>query len=348
MEKNRKKEQRKPHILIISIIIILITLTISVINIIKVSDYKYETSSFHNIQNSEKYENKILDNYDEYKKLLDKLNIKLQLTKKDFQKHKYLALFLLKDSCGEEIEKVTIEEKDLKNIKVVVKVNATCESCIDDNALYLIPVKKLTDKNAKITIKNKIKMIGECNLFTVDKPIIYLYPETKQEIEVKLGKPENLIRTYPNYTSSWKVLAEPSGKLTDLETKRELYSLYWEGKMRNNEDYQDGFIVKKEDLISFFEEKLTILGLSYREQEEFIIYWLPQLDNNDYTYVRFMSEEEINKVMPLQVTPSPDNTIRVWMQYKQVDSKYKTQEQELKSPSRTGYVLVEWGGTELK
>ena len=62
------------------------------------------------------------------------------------------------------------------------------------------------------------------------KPVIYLYPEDEEEVTVKLGKKEKLTCTYPKYNDGWKVLAEPSGDLIDLETGKELYSLYWEGK----------------------------------------------------------------------------------------------------------------------
>lgn len=30
------------------------------------------------------------------------------------------------------------------------------------------------------------------------------------------------------------------------------------------------------------EEKLEILGLNYKETEEFIVYWLPKLEQNEY------------------------------------------------------------------
>ncbi len=39
------------------------------------------------------------------------------------------------------------------------------------------------------------------------------------------------------------------------------------------------------------EEKLEVLGFYEREEEEFIIYWLPKLEANKYNYIRFASEE---------------------------------------------------------
>ena len=36
------------------------------------------------------------------------------------------------------------------------------------------------------------------------------------------------------------------------------------------------------------------------------------------------------------------------MQYKALDSKIEIKEQQLTTPKRTGFTVVEWGGTEIK
>ena len=183
------------------------------------------------------------------------------------------------------------------------------------------------------------------------KPIIYLYPESETEVTVKLGKEENLTCTYPKYeTEGWKVVAKPNGDLINQKTGRNLYSLYWEGinTKKYNGKLEEGFVVKGEDTISFLEEKLEILGLSQTEAEEFIIYWLPQMENNKYNYIRFQTKEEIEENMPLEITPKPDTTIRVMMEWKKLDKYINVEEQKLISPERKGFVAVEWGGTEIK
>ena len=102
------------------------------------------------------------------------------------------------------------------------------------------------------------------------------------------------------------------------------------------------------DTIKFLEEKLAILGLSEREAEEFIIYWLPKLESNKYNYIRFATQDEINENMPIEINPNPDTIIRVLMTFKKLDNPINIQEQQLKTPNRTGYTVVEWGGTEIK
>ncbi len=193
-------------------------------------------------------------------------------------------------------------------------------------------------------------MLGEwINEDVSKKPIIYLYPEEEQLVEVKLLKEQNITVSYPKYNNSWQVIAKPNGDLKDIKTNRNLYGLYYEAK--NNEskiNLEEGFCIKRENIVSFLEEKLSILGLNEREANEFIIYWLPRLEKNEYNYIRFASISEINKIMPLEVSPQPDTIIRVLMEFKGLNKEIKVKGQELSKVNRNGFVLVEWGGTELK
>lgn len=184
---------------------------------------------------------------------------------------------------------------------------------------------------------------------SVDKPIIYLYPTEETKVSVKLLKDNNLTCSYPKYQDEWNVLAQTNGDLKDLTTNRQLYSLYYESKSEIEFKIEDeGFVVKGEDTIRFLEEKLAILGLTEREAEEFIVYWLPKLESNKYNYIRFATTDEINENMPLEISPNPDTIIRVLMTFKGLDNPINVKEQKLITPNRTGFVAVEWGGTEIK
>lgn len=185
---------------------------------------------------------------------------------------------------------------------------------------------------------------------TAAKPIIYLYPTADIELTVKLGYENKITCSYPKYEKSWNVLAKTSSDLIDLNTNRTLYALYYESENVYDFDIaEDGFIVKGTDSIEFLEEKLEILGLTEREAEEFIVYWLPKLEANEYNYIRFATMEEITQNMPLEFSTEPDTLIRVLMIYKELDKPLLgIKEQQLESPGRTGFVAVEWGGTEIK
>ena len=181
------------------------------------------------------------------------------------------------------------------------------------------------------------------------KPIIYLYPENELQMSVKLGNEEKILCSYPKYENMWNIIAKPDGTLIDLLTNRNLYALYYESEdVVEFNVREDGFIVKGTDVAAFLEEKLEMLGLTEREAEEFIIYWLPKLESNSYNYIRFATQNEINENMPLEYSVKPDTEIRVLMTYKGLDKPIEVQEQKLVAPERKGFVVVEWGGTEIK
>ena len=152
---------------------------------------------------------------------------------------------------------------------------------------------------------------------------------------------------YPFYDNGWDVLSKPNGDLVDLNTGRSQYCLYYEA-IGKYEATNEGFVIKCTDSAAFLEEKLAVLGLSEREANEFIIYWLPRLEANEYNYIRFATMEEINSNMSLNITPAPDSIIRVVMLFKGLDEPIDVEEQILETPERKGFTVVEWGGTELK
>lgn len=181
----------------------------------------------------------------------------------------------------------------------------------------------------------------------VAKPVIYLYPEFEMNVNVLLGEENELTCVYPFYDNGWDVFAKPNGDLVDLNTGRSQYCLYYEA-IGQYETTNEGFVIKGEESAAFLEEKLAVLGLSEREANEFIIYWLPRLEANEYNYIRFATMEEIDANMSLNITPAPDSIIRVVMLFKGLDEPIGVEEQVLETPERKGFTVVEWGGTELK
>ena len=178
----------------------------------------------------------------------------------------------------------------------------------------------------------------------LDKPMIYLYPTTETEVNVKFWTPEILSHTYPKYNSEkWRnVIAQPNGDLKDIETWRKLYALYREGKTDIPTNFNEWFVVAWKDIIPFLEEKLAVLWLNEREAEEFIVYRLPQMENNEWNLIRFETIEEQNKNMPLNITPTPDTVIRVMMDWKSIEEPIDIPEQQLITPERNWFTVVEW------
>ena len=182
------------------------------------------------------------------------------------------------------------------------------------------------------------------SLMLAAKPIIYLYPTKETEIHVELWTPENLSHTYPKYNSEkWRnVIAQPNGDLEDIETWRKLYAQYREWKSDIKTNFDEWFVVAWKDIISFLEEKLAILWLNEREAEEFIVYWLPQMENNEWNLIRFETKAEQDENMPLNITPIPNTIIRIMMDWKAINEPIDIPEQQLTTPERSGFTVVEW------
>ena len=177
------------------------------------------------------------------------------------------------------------------------------------------------------------------------KPVIYLYPEAETDVSVKLILDGKLTCTYPAYNTGWQVTATPDGALTDVEGQTYNY-LYWEGETNTQWDMTKGFCVKGEDTAAFLEQALEKLGLNRREANEFIVYWLPLMEQNPYNIVSFQTAVYTDTA-ELQIDPAPDTLIRVFMTWQAAESYAEIEPQELTAPERTGFTVVEWGGTEV-
>lgn len=178
----------------------------------------------------------------------------------------------------------------------------------------------------------------------VAKPNIYLYPESTQDIGVTLDFKGTVLNTYPIYQDNgWHVTAEPNGRITDQKGNCYPY-LFWDGVADVDYDISKGFIIAKEDTVSFLEEKLTILGLNDIEKADFITFWGPRLAENPYNYITFQTKAYTD-MAKLTITPKPDTLIRVFMAYEPLQhNNYDYIEQELTPVTRKGYTVVEWGG----
>ena len=178
------------------------------------------------------------------------------------------------------------------------------------------------------------------------KPVIYLYPKEKTDVSVSVDFPNGgeFTCTYPEYGEGWKVTALPDGTLYD-ESGNEYYCLYWEGAGLPLSDQGEGWCVPGEDTADFLREKLLEIGLTAREANEMIIYWLPILQKNPYNLISFRFED-YGRVVPLTVSPKPDTLIRVFMTYSPLEEPTEPKPQSLPHYERSGFTLVEWGGGE--
>ena len=214
------------------------------------------------------------------------------------------------------------------------------------------------------------------------KPIVYLYPEKPTLLNFKINVKDGYVTVSdPPYDpeNGWNVMAYPDGSLEHLgggrvkrsetsdssKVKKTNYPyLYYETMIKGYEIPENGWAVKKEKLLSFFDQVLPQLGLNKKESQDFTEYWIPRLENEvstDYIFTTFIPQAQIENVdsfeissLDLQDYPEfiqdspgihPTTQIRVRAYFQPLEEWKEVTPQALPSPSdRVGFTLVEWGG----
>ncbi len=202
------------------------------------------------------------------------------------------------------------------------------------------PEYKKEEKNAFDKIIDKIN-------HTIAKPVIYLYPSKASDITVKLNYNGELKTTYPKYNGKWQVKAYPNGNIINSADNKSYSYLFWEGNSDIQYDFSTGFVVKGEDTVDFLQETLSKIGLNPKEYNEFIVYWLPKMQDNTYNLISFQGDNYTENA-ELIIDPQPDSLLRVFMAYKALDKAITIEEQNIKPFVRNGFTVVEWGGCEVK
>jgi len=96
------------------------------------------------------------------------------------------------------------------------------------------------------------------------------------------------------------------------------------------------------------QQKLKAFGLTPREYNEFIVYWLPQMQNNPYNLITFQWDE-YERIAPLEISPEPDSILRVFMVFAPLQRPV-----EISPPAerpvfvRHGFTVVEWGALKIE
>ena len=164
------------------------------------------------------------------------------------------------------------------------------------------------------------------------------------DLEATYVEEERLLTTYPKYENGWKIHLQEDGTFTVPGNNREYYALFFDETPNYTCEFTEGFYVTKENAISFLEEKMDYMGFTNRETDEFIMYWLPILENNGQSLVYFEQTEERNEECPLEFSVEPDTIIRTIIHIKKVNGPTAIPEQQLTHYEREGFTVVEWGG----
>ena len=152
----------------------------------------------------------------------------------------------------------------------------------------------------------------------------YFYPESDGQITVRAEESLTLTCTYPSLT------VEGSHR-----------RLYWEGQDQTGFPMSQGFCVAGADTAAFLEDALQKLGLEPEERQDFIVQFLPRMQENPWNLISF------REYSALTCSPEPDTRIRVFMAWKPLDASLDIEPQTLTAPERTGFTVVEWAGGQV-
>jgi len=192
-----------------------------------------------------------------------------------------------------------------------------------------------------------------------DKPVIYVYPDKTQSVNIQLSVQGTLGFTYPTYyipnnsdsaTPGWSFTADPDG--TIHQNGKEYNYLFWDARVPFSAERPmetTGFVVQRDSLTAFFERNLTAMGLNAREQQDFITYWVPLMQKYGKSFVHFRFNEDYNSIATISITPKPANLFRVFMTWEDGSSMNfaKIKPQTIPSVKREGFTVIEWGGSDV-
>ncbi|MCE3297016.1 MAG: hypothetical protein K0R65_2730 [Crocinitomicaceae bacterium] len=192
-------------------------------------------------------------------------------------------------------------------------------------------------------------------MIEVDKPVIYAYSDKALDVNFMLKVNGKLTFTYPQIPENgWEVTTQQNGMLKDK--KGNLYPyLFWEGEM-NKLDFKinakslKGNFVFKDSVVPFLERSLTELGFNDREKADFITFWAPRMIRHEQLFVQFLVDQDCDRIAMLDVTPEPDHIRRVYLLFQEVQNgkTFEYDPQAFRPFVRSGFTVLEWGGSELK
>lgn len=172
------------------------------------------------------------------------------------------------------------------------------------------------------------------------KPVVYLYPTQPTQVSVQVDA--NITKSDPFYGNGWNTLAMPNG---DLYVGGKKYpNLFWEGTGHEYPAITGGTVVAQADLQTTLVTQLHQLGLNDKESADFMEFWGPKMPTTPYTRLTWFGTREMDRLAPLTVTPKPDTTIRIFLDFEGLQQKVSMPAQRLSAPARRGFTVVEWGG----
>jgi hypothetical protein len=283
------------------------------------------------------------------------IDIRIESEMPDGWERSEAATIVVLDVSGAAVKKVNATVKLKKEISVdirslapgayTLKVTVNNSTCYDNQ--FKADFKKEQINDYVVLKFSAPERHHRHRPIPAEKPVIYLYPEKTEDVAVKVHFKGEMIKTIPEYNEGWKVNATPDGLITNYADGRQYLYLFWEGTTYKQDwNMQEGFVVSASDSRQFLACVLADMGLSAHEYNEFIEYWLPVLQKNEYNLIHFAGSE-YEDLATLEVSPKPDAVLRVFMVFKSTGKDTRALPQHFDNFVRKGFTVVEWGGMQL-
>jgi len=173
----------------------------------------------------------------------------------------------------------------------------------------------------------------------VEKPNIYLYPETITQVKVTLkpNKDCKIIASIPEHKNGWNVLVDQNGVIDN-----QFEYLFYEGKIKNVPD-GSGWSVACSELWQFLPGKMTEYGFNEKEIKDFVDYWQEHLPKSEFYEIMPVINQEIEKEFALVIEPKPEAVLRVWFYINPTNNKKDLSTPSIPKFERKGFTVIEWG-----
>ena len=225
--------------------------------------------------------------------------------------------------------------------KFIIYINEDYQEIYSDT-LYIKP---MTQKSYNVYAE---EVLDQMDLYIIDKPVIYLYPQVETEMKVHVDPVGEMNFTYPAYNDGWNVTVQPDGTI-DHNGNSYNY-LFWEAKQIidvKTVGSNGGFMVEKANLLAFMETKLDAAGFTAKEKADFVTFWVPRMMAFDVVYIEFIQGDECNQFAELSIVPQPDNVNRFYMSWGEYKAGLNLTPQTITKMDRSGFDVLEWGGQQL-
>jgi hypothetical protein len=173
------------------------------------------------------------------------------------------------------------------------------------------------------------------------KPNIYIYPKKNIQLSLKISFPSggSIIESIPAYNNGWNVYVDTNGIIDN-----KYRFLFYESKQPDLFQNEVGWCISKYNLKSFFEQNLAFYNFSENEIIDFLVYWLPRLNEYDYYLIYPQTNIVIDKIIKLDFSIELDNINRLYYGFSGLNNYIKIEKPLIKGFEREGNYIMEWGG----